>query len=168
MRTIVTFEGNLAADPELRHTGSGKQVVEFTVLVNERRHNTATGEWEDGEPTRHRVKAFKQLGANIAESLCKGDRVLVHGVITTDTWTDKDTGDKRTGQKVLADIVGPSLRWATVRITKTNPAHIDDTALHACRRQLTGEDRGGSPRDSSSRLPPTNRNAGHAVPRSTA
>ena len=105
MRTTVTFEGNLAADPELRYTASGKQVVEFTVLVNERRLNTDTGEWEDGEPTRHRVKAFKQLGENIAESLRKGDRVFVHGTITTEVWTDKDTGDKRTAQKVLADIV---------------------------------------------------------------
>jgi single-strand DNA-binding protein len=127
MRTTVTFEGNLATDPELRYTGSGKQVVEFTVLVNERRLNSDSGGWDDGEPTRHRVKAFKQLGENIAESLVKGDRVFVHGTVTTDIWTDKATGDKRTGQRILADIVGPSLRWATARITKTNRVHADDT-----------------------------------------
>jgi single-strand DNA-binding protein len=127
MRTTVTFEGNLAADPELRSAGSGKQVVEFTVLVNERRRSSDIGEWEDGEPTRHRVKAFKHLGENIAESLSKGDRVFVHGTVTTEGWTDKDTGDKRTGQKVLANIVGPSLRWATARITKTDRTQVDDT-----------------------------------------
>jgi single-strand DNA-binding protein len=126
MRTTVTFEGNLAADPELRYTASGKQIVELTVLVNERRHNPDTGDWEDGEPTRHRVKAFRQLGENIADSLAKGDRVIVHGTVTTDTWTDKDTGEKRTGQKILADVVGPSLRWATVRITKSIRVTADD------------------------------------------
>ena len=128
MRTTVTFEGNLAADPELRYTPTGRQIVEFTVLVNERRLNTTAGEWEDGEPTRHRVKAFKQLGENLAESLGQGDRVFVHGTVTTDTWTDKDTGEKRTGQNVLADIVGPSLRWATTRITKTTRTHAPDQA----------------------------------------
>jgi single-strand DNA-binding protein len=78
MRTTITFEGNLADDPQVRFTPSGKQITEITVLVNERRLNGA-GEWVDGEPTRHVVKAFKTLAENIAESLGKGDRVFVHG-----------------------------------------------------------------------------------------
>ena len=118
MRTTVTFEGNLADDPQVRFTPSGKQITEITVLVNERRLNGA-GEWVDDEPTRHVVKAFKTLAENIAESLGKGDRVFVHGIITTEAWTDQETGDKRTAQRVLAQIVGPSLRWATTRMTKT-------------------------------------------------
>jgi len=118
MRTTITFEGNLADDPQVRFTPSGKQITEITVLVNERRLNGA-GEWVDGEPTRHVVKAFKTLAENIAESLGKGDRVFVHGIITTEAWTDTETGDKRTAQRVLAEIVGPSLRWATSRVTKT-------------------------------------------------
>jgi single-strand DNA-binding protein len=118
MRTTVTFEGNLADDPQVRFTPSGKQVTELTVLVNERRLN-GEGEWVDGEPTRHVVKAFKTLAENIVESLSKGDRVIVHATVITEAWTDKDTGGKRTAQRVLAEIVGPSLRWATTRITKT-------------------------------------------------
>jgi len=59
------------------------------------------------------VKAFKTLAESIAESLVKGDRLFVHGAINTDTWSDKDTGDKRAAQRVLAEVVGPSLRWAT-------------------------------------------------------
>ncbi len=73
------------------------------------------------------MKAFKQLGQNIADSLGEGDRVIVHGIITTDTWTDNDTQTKRTQQKVLADVVGPSLRWATASITKTTRAQAGDT-----------------------------------------
>jgi single-strand DNA-binding protein len=92
-------------------------------------------EWVDGEPTRHVVKAFKALAENIAESLSKGDRVFVHGTIATDTWTDNQTGDKRTAQRVLAEIVGPSLRWATTRITKTTRTHTNDDAPDDAREQ---------------------------------
>jgi single-strand DNA-binding protein len=116
MRTTVTFEGNLADDPQVRFTPSGKQITEITVLVNERRLD-GEGVWVDGEPTRHVVRAFKTVAANVAESLSKGDRVVVHGTITTDSWSDKDTGDKRTAQRALAEVVGPSLRWATIRAT---------------------------------------------------
>jgi single-strand DNA-binding protein len=127
MRTTVTFEGNLADDPQVRFTPSGKQVTEITVLVNQRRQNE-DGEWVEAEPTRHVVRAFKTLAENIAESLAKGDRVFVHGTVTTEAWADKQTGEKRTAQRVLADIVGPSLRWATARITKTSRIQVGDQA----------------------------------------
>jgi single-strand DNA-binding protein len=128
MRTTVTFEGNLADDPQTRFTPSGKQITELIVLVNARRP-TSEGEWVDGEPTRHVVRAFKTLAKNIVESLAKGDRVFVHGTVATEAWTDKQTGEKRTAQRVLAEVVGPSLRWATARITKTTrtPATAEQT-----------------------------------------
>jgi single-strand DNA-binding protein len=129
MRTTVTFEGNLAGDPQIRFTGSGKQVTELTVLVNQRRQNSE-GEWVDGEPTRLVVRAFKTLAENIVESLVKGDRVFVHGTVTTEAWTDKHSGEKRTAQRVLAEVVGPSLRWATARITKTTRSSATDEAPH--------------------------------------
>jgi single-strand DNA-binding protein len=68
MRTTVTFEGNLADDPQVRFTPSGKQNTEITVLVNQRRQYS-DGEWVDTEPTRHVVRAFKTLGENVVESL---------------------------------------------------------------------------------------------------
>jgi single-strand DNA-binding protein len=129
MRTSVTFEGNLAHDPQVQFTPSGKQITEITVLVNERRQN-GDGEWVDAEPTRHVVRAFKTLAENIVESLAKGDRVLVHGTVTTEAWTDKVSGDKRTAQRVLAEVVGPSLRWATTRITKTTRTPATDEKPH--------------------------------------
>ena len=88
LTTTVTFEGNLAADPELRFTSTGKQLAELRVLVNPRRQNDA-GEWEDTEPTRHRVTCFGTLAENVTESLRSGDRVIVVGRIATDSWTDK-------------------------------------------------------------------------------
>ena len=73
------------------------------------------------------MKAFKTLAENSVESLSKGDRVFVHGTVTTEAWTDKDTGGKRTAHRVLAEVVGPSLLWATTRITKTTHTHADQT-----------------------------------------
>ena len=77
MRTTVTFEGDLADDPQVRFTPSGQQITEITVLVNERRPSNVGG-WVDGEPTRHVVKALRTLGEDMAESLEKGHRVFVH------------------------------------------------------------------------------------------
>jgi single-strand DNA-binding protein len=114
---------------QVRFSGSGKQITEITVLVNQRRRNS-DGERVEAEPTRHVVRAFKTLAENIAESLAKGDRVFVHGTVTTDVWTDKQTGEKRTAQRVLAEIVGPSLRWATARITKTTRTPATDEQVH--------------------------------------
>jgi single-strand DNA-binding protein len=135
MRTTVTFEGNLADDPQVRFTPSGKQITEITVLVNQRRQNS-DGEWVDAEPTRHVVRAFKTLAENMVESLAKGDRVFVHGTVTTEAWTDQHTGDKRTAQRVLAEIVGPSLRWATTRIAKTTRTPATDETS----RDLSGQE----------------------------
>jgi single-strand DNA-binding protein len=67
---------------------------------------------------------------NIVESLSKGDRVFVYGTVMTDSWTDTQTADKRTAQRVLAEIVGPSLRWATTRITKTTRTTATDEKPH--------------------------------------
>ena len=129
MRTTVTFEGNLADDPQVRFTPLGKQVTELTVLVNQRRED-GEGEWVEAEPTRHVVRAFRTLAENIVESLAKGDRVFVHGTMTTEAWTDKQSGEKWTAQRVLAEIVGPSLRWATTRITKTSRSSATDEQTH--------------------------------------
>ncbi len=89
MRTTVTFAGRLASNPELTGTPAGKNVVEFTVAVNERRQ--VDGTWQDGDTTWHRVTAFRKLGEHIIESLTQGNLVIVHSTITTETWLDKET-----------------------------------------------------------------------------
>src|SRR5262245_50608198 len=103
----------------------------------------------------------RTLAENIVESLVKGDRVFVHGTVTTETWTDKQTGEKRTAQRVLAEIVGPSLRWATARITKTtrasaaneDPQHVGE---HEARSKARS-DRGKGARRGARRAPSTRR-----------
>jgi single-strand DNA-binding protein len=124
----------LADDPQVRFTGSGQQVTELIVLVNQRRPNS-DGEWVEVEPTRHVVRVFKTVAENIAESLAKEDRVFVHETVTTEAWTDRQAGEKRTAQRVLAEIVGPSL-------LSHHPDHEDHPIVGyrpaAARRQRTG------------------------------
>ena len=72
------------------------------------------------------VRAFKTLADNIVESLAKGIGSFVHGTVTIAAWTDKQTGEKRTAQRVLAEIVGPSLHWVTARIIKTTRTSTTD------------------------------------------
>ena len=89
LQTTITFEGNIAADVELTDTPSGKPVVRFPVLVNRRRKDAETGNWVDGEPTRHTCVAFGTLGEHVADSLGKGDRVLIVGSVVTDAWATR-------------------------------------------------------------------------------
>lgn len=114
----IDFTGNLAADPEIRFTPSGRQVTRLRVIENRRRKNPETGQWEDAEPNAFRVQAWRELGENAAESLRKGQSVNVKGRIVTDRWTDKETGEDRTAQVVVAESIGPDLKWQTVEVAK--------------------------------------------------
>jgi len=109
----AVFEGNLADTPQLSHTtGSQIPVTEAVVLVNRRVKDDAD-QWVDAEPTRHRIKAWRTLAKHLA-NLPKGTTVLVVGTITTDTWPDKETGQKRTSDVVVVDAIGASLRFTDV------------------------------------------------------
>lgn len=114
--TTVTIVGNLTRDPELRYTPSGASVAEFGVAVN-KRIKGAGGEWEDGDPEFYDVTAWGSTAENIAESLTKGTRVVAVGRLQFDSW-ENDAGEKRSKVKVVADHIGPELRWATVDITR--------------------------------------------------
>lgn len=115
--STITFAGNLAADPELRFTPSGRAVTRFTVIENRRRTENGQG-WEDAEPNVYRVPVWDSFAENVVESCGKGGRVHVTGSIVTDRWTDKETCEDRTAQHVKADEVAFSLRYHTVRTTK--------------------------------------------------
>jgi single-strand DNA-binding protein len=109
----ISFVGNLGGDPELRFTPSGAAVVNFSVGVAERR-KTQEGAWEDGETTWYRCNAWRTLAENIAESLNRGDRVLVLGTIKSRAYENRD-GGKGVSWEVEVDAVGPDLRFATAR-----------------------------------------------------
>lgn len=111
---IVTLIGNLTDDPELRFTPSGAAVANFTVASTPR---TKDGEqWVDGETMFVRCAAWRQLGENVAESLTKGNQVIVQGRLKVRSW-EKD-GVTRTSIELDVDHVGPSLQFATTKVTR--------------------------------------------------
>ena len=113
----IHITGNLTRDPELRFTNGGMAVTAFGVAVNTRKKN-ASGEYEDSEPHFFDITAFGTLAENVSESLAKGDRVTLNGRLQYSTWETQD-GDKRSKVEVVADSVGPDLRWATAAVTRT-------------------------------------------------
>jgi single-strand DNA-binding protein len=117
--TLITVIGNLTADPDLRFTPAGNAVCNFTVASTPRVFNSASGEWKDGETMFLRCNAWRALGENLAESLTRGARVVVEGRLKQRTFDTKD-GETRTVVELDVDDVGPSLKYATAKVTKVS------------------------------------------------
>lgn len=112
----ITILGNLTRDPELRFTPSGSPVANFGMAVSRRWQNNI-GEWQE-DVSYVNVVAWRSLAENCAESLKKGDRIIVNGRLQMRTWETQD-GQTRNKIEVIAKVIGPSLEWATVSITKS-------------------------------------------------
>ena len=109
----VALSGNLTADPELRITQGGAAVVSFTVAVSDGTKDNPSTSFYD-------VSAWRSLGENVAESLSKGMRVNVIGTLKQRTW--EQDGNKRSKVEVVAEAVGPDLRWAICTVVKPERA----------------------------------------------
>ena len=114
---MVTLVGNITDDPELRFTPSGAAVANFTVAVN-RRFKNNEGQWEDKLDGFFRCNCWRDMAENVAESLQKGSRVVVVGRLQQRSWDDPE-GNRRSVVEVQVDEVGPSLRWASASIQKS-------------------------------------------------
>lgn len=114
MQTTITFAGNLTSDPQLRTTPNGTAIAECRIAVNRRVKDT-DNTWSDAPATFHTIKVWGQLAENLIDSATKGARLLVHGLVETETWTDKDTGEQRSKDIVVVSErygdVGLSLRY---------------------------------------------------------
>lgn len=115
--TTITLVGNLTREPELRFTASGQPTTTMGVAVNRRRQSRSNVNEVTESVSFFTVVAWGTLAENVAESLGKGARVLVTGRLEQRTWLDKD-GERHTVYEVVADEVGPSLRWATASIQR--------------------------------------------------
>ena len=113
----ITLVGNITDDPELRFTPSGRPVANFTVAVN-RRWKNQDGQWEDKLDGFFRCNVWADQAENAAESLQKGTRVLVTGRLQQRQWEDND-GNKRSAFEIQVDEVGPSLKWSTAQVQKS-------------------------------------------------
>ena len=118
--TQITVVGNLTGDPELRFIQSGAAVVNFTVASTPRTFDRQSNEWKDGETLFMRCSLWREAAENVAESLTKGVRVIVTGRLVSRSW--EANGEKRTVTEMQVDEVGPSLRYATAKVTRTQRA----------------------------------------------
>ncbi len=112
----VVLVGNVTRDPELRFTNTGQPTASFGLAVNRRWQNRQTQEWEEATSF-FDVVCWREMAENVSESLSRGARVVVAGRLEQRSWETPD-GDRRSKVEVVADEVGPSLRWATAHVTK--------------------------------------------------
>jgi single-strand DNA-binding protein len=112
--STVTIVGNITRDPELRFTAGGKGIASFGLAVNRRWQQN--GEWQE-KVSFFNVTAWDTLGENIAASLTKGTRVIVTGRLEQREYETKE-GEKRNVVEIVADEIGPSLRWARAEVER--------------------------------------------------
>ena len=117
--TVITVVGNLTNDPELRFTPSGAAVASFTVASTPRTLDKASNEWKDGDALFLRCSIWRQAAENCAESLQKGMRVVVSGRLKQRSFETKE-GEKRTVVELDVEEIGPSLKYATAKVTKAS------------------------------------------------
>ena len=117
--TQITIIGNLVGDPELRYTPTGQAVATFRVASTPRYMDRTTNEWKDGDSLFLSCNVWRQAAENVAESLQRGMRVIVSGRLRQRSYETKE-GEKRTVYEVEVDEVGPSLRNASAKVTRSS------------------------------------------------
>lgn len=115
--TRLELTGNLVDDPELRFTPAGHAVAKFRVASTPRTFDKQAQEWKDQDSLFLTCTAWRSLGENCAESLRRGMRVIVTGILRQRSYEDRD-GVKRTVYELEAEDVAPSLKNATAVVTK--------------------------------------------------
>lgn len=116
--TIITVVGNLVDDPELRFTPSGAAVANFRIASTPRTFDRQTNEWKDGDALFLTCSVWRQAAENVAESLQRGMRVVVQGRLKSRQYETRE-GEKRTVFEIDVEEVGPSLKYATAKVTRT-------------------------------------------------
>jgi len=117
MSVPVTIVGNLTADVELKFTPQGKAVSKFSVATAER-FKTPEGNWDSKNPTFWNIIVWDKQAEYVADSIGKGDEVIVFGKAYTTSWEDKKTGEKRSRMEVTATKVAVSLSRATAKLQR--------------------------------------------------
>ena len=142
----TTIVGNLVEDPELRFTNNGIAVANLRVAVTQRIQQD--GEWRDGDTSFLKVNVWRDQAEHLADSLAKGDRVMVTGRLRQRSWETPE-GDKRSVTEIEADEVGASLKWprprsngpasaATASVTRVGSGSPSGAATSTTRRPSRG------------------------------
>lgn len=141
--TIITVVGNLVADPELRFTPSGAGVANFTIASTPRAFDKQTNEWKDADTLFLRCSIWREAAENVAETLTKGTRVIAQGRLVQRSY-DKD-GEKRTVVELQVEEVGPSLKYATAKVTRSTKGNATSSGGFNRRTPANTGDYGNDP-----------------------
>jgi single-strand DNA-binding protein len=117
MANTTTITGNLTREPEIRYTRDGQATAQLGVAVNRRWKDRATQEWQEATSF-FDVVCWRDLAENVALSLSKGMRVVVTGRLEQRSW-ETEEGEHRSKVEITADEIGPSLRFATADVQRT-------------------------------------------------
>jgi single-strand DNA-binding protein len=120
--TVICVIGNLTDDPTLKFISSGKAVANFTVASQPRTFDKASGDWKDGQALFLNCSIWGQPAENVAESLVRGMRVIVQGRLKQRSF--EVDGQKRTVIELDVEEVGPSLKWSTAKVAKTERSGV--------------------------------------------
>lgn len=115
--TIITVIGNLTADPELRFTPSGSAVANFTIASTPSTFDRQSNEWKQGEALFLRASVWREAAENVAETLTRGMRVIAQGRLRSRSFDTKE-GERRTVMELEVDEIGPSLKFASAKVTR--------------------------------------------------
>lgn len=120
----ITVVGNVVRDPELRFTPSGQATTTFGIAVNRRWQNRQTQEWEEATSF-FDVVCWREMAENVSDSIQKGARIIVTGRLEQRSW-EAGEGERRYKIEIVADEVGPSLRWASAEVKKNERRTVTD------------------------------------------
>lgn len=115
--TPITIIGKAVDEVDLRFTPSGAAVAKFRIASTPRIYDKQSGQWRDGEATFLKVECWRQLAEQVAETVTKGMRLIVHGALKPDNYETRE-GEKRFGFKIDAEEIGPSLKFASAKVNK--------------------------------------------------
>jgi single-strand DNA-binding protein len=124
MSNTTTVTGNLTREPEIRYTREGHASTVLGVAVNRRWQDRETREWEE-TTSFFDVVCWRELAENVALTLAKGMRVMVTGRLEQRSW-ETDEGERRSKVEIVAEEIGPSLRFATAEVQRTQRRAASD------------------------------------------
>jgi len=122
--SYITVTGRMVADPESRTTKLGVPFAAFRLASTVRRLNARTREYQYGGTSFYNVTAFRSLGANVANSLKKGEPVVVYGRLRVNQWMRQDN-THATSVEIDAYSVGHDLSWGTTSLARVSRAQVD-------------------------------------------
>ena len=136
--SIITLVGNCVNDPELKFLPSGVAVCNWTIASTPRTFDRQSNEWKDGDPLLLPCSIWRQAAEHVAESLTKGMRVIVQGRLKSRSYETRE-GEKRTVFEIDVEEVGPSLTWATARVTRNDRSGAGQSRPQAQRQRPAGD-----------------------------